>query len=262
MRRAWLPPDQRSVVFRRGDVVIRDASPWSRSVHLLLRHLEDEGFEGAPKVIGSSFDDDGREAVQFIEGEFMHPGPWTRDGAHDLGVMIRKLHRAVSTFEPPAGTEWSPWFGRDIGESSTRIISHCDLAPWNIVTRNGRPIALIDWEYTGPVEPLVELAQACWLNAKLHDDQVADREGLPDASERAMHLKAILDGYELRAKDRNGFVDRMVRFAVCDAAEQADEAEVTSDTKDPEALWGMAWRARAGAWMVRNRLMLEQAILT
>ncbi|MGZ4433218.1 MAG: hypothetical protein ACXVW7_06265 [Trebonia sp.] len=35
------------------------------------------------------------------------------------------------------------------------------------------PVALIDWETAGPVDPLVELAQLAWLNAKLHDDVVA-----------------------------------------------------------------------------------------
>jgi len=33
-------------------------------------------------------------------------------------------------------------------------------------------VALIDGELAGPVDPLVELAQACWLNAKLDDDVV------------------------------------------------------------------------------------------
>mgnify|MGYP000462372643 CR=1 FL=1 len=59
------------------------------------------------------------------------------------------------------------------------------------------PYALIDWEYAGPVDPLVELAQACWLNAKLHDDVVAEIEGLPSLAEHAQQLRAILDGYEL-----------------------------------------------------------------
>ena len=37
----------RSVVYRRGDVVIRDAGPWTPAVHALLRHLEDAGFVAA-----------------------------------------------------------------------------------------------------------------------------------------------------------------------------------------------------------------------
>lgn len=260
MRRAWLPDGERSTVFRRGNVVVRDASPWTLSIHALLRHLADQGFEAAPKLVGTGIDDDGRENLEFVEGEFMHPGPWSIEGLFELGRLVRRLHDAVASFRPSSDMEWPPWFGRDIGDGSATIVSHCDLAPWNIVARDGMPVAFIDWEYTGPVEPMVELAQVCWLNAKLHGDEVAGRENLPPLHERAKHLNAILDGYELEKPRRDGFVDRMVQFAACDAAEQADEANVTAETTDPEALWGLAWRSRAAAWMVRNRRYLQSAI--
>src|SRR5438067_746137 len=48
-----LPGGGRSVVHRRGDVVIRDAGPWTPAVHALLRHLEDVGFAVAPRLAGS-----------------------------------------------------------------------------------------------------------------------------------------------------------------------------------------------------------------
>lgn len=41
------------------------------------------------------------------------------------------------------------------------------------------PYALIDWEFAGPVDALVEVAHAAWLNAQLHDDDTAERCGLP-----------------------------------------------------------------------------------
>ena len=42
---------------RIGDVVHKHASPWTPTVHALLRHLEDAGFDGAPRALG--FDDQG-----------------------------------------------------------------------------------------------------------------------------------------------------------------------------------------------------------
>jgi hypothetical protein len=47
------------------------------------------------------------------------------------------------------------------------------------------------WTAAEPVDPLVELAQTCWLNAKLHDDIVAEREGPPPLADRARQLRAI-----------------------------------------------------------------------
>ena len=64
-----------SGVQRQGNVVLRPASPWTPTVHSLLKHLEEVGFTGAPRVVGSGFAPDGREALTYIEGEFTHPGP-------------------------------------------------------------------------------------------------------------------------------------------------------------------------------------------
>jgi hypothetical protein len=73
------------VVHRRGNVVIRDAGPWTPAVHALLRHLEDAGFAAAPRLVGSGLDTDGREVLTFIDGEFTQPGPWSLDGAAAVG---------------------------------------------------------------------------------------------------------------------------------------------------------------------------------
>jgi hypothetical protein len=109
------------------------------------------------------------------------------------------------------------------------VIGHCDLGPWNIVARDGQPVALIDWDFAGPVDPLVELAQACWLNAKLHDDIVAEREGLPSAADRARQLRAMTDAYGLSAAQRRGFVDRIIEFIISETAWEADDARVTPE---------------------------------
>lgn len=195
-------------------------------MHALLRHLEDVGFPAAPRLVGSGLDNDGREMLTFIDGQFTQPGPWTLAGAAALGRLLRDLHQATSSFRPPAGAVWFPWHGRDLG-SSPKIIGHCDVAPWNIVARSGLPVAFIDWETAGPVDPLVELAQLSWLNAKLHEDIVAQREHLPPVTDRARQLAAIVDGYGLSARERDGFVGRFIEFAICDAAAEADTAAIT-----------------------------------
>jgi hypothetical protein len=229
-------------------------------VHTLLRHLEDVGFAGAPRVVGSGIDAQGRETLTFIEGEFTQPGPWSLDGAAAVGLLLRDLHRATAGYRPPADAVWFGWHGRDLG-GPARVVGHCDTAPWNIVARAGMPVAFIDWEFAGPVDPLVELAQACWLNAKLHDDVVAEIEGLPPAADRARQLRAMVDAYGLAAGQRRGFLDRVIEFVVSDTAFEADDAGVTPGmTSHPQALWGMAWRARAARWLVRNRRLLENAL--
>jgi len=250
----------RTVVHRHGETVIRDSGPWTPAVHALLRHLEDVGFTAAPRLAGSGLNSEGREVLTFIEGEFIQPGPWTLDGAAALGSLLRSLHEATRSFQPAPDAVWFPWHGRDLG-GPARVIGHCDVAPWNIVARDGLPVAFIDWETAGPVDPLVELAQLAWLNAKLHDDVVAEIEHLPPLADRARQLAAIADAYGLTSRQRQGLLDQMIEFAITDTAWEADDAKVTPDmTRHPIALWAMAWRARSAAWMIRHRRTLETAL--
>jgi Ser/Thr protein kinase RdoA (MazF antagonist) len=133
-----------STVYRVGDVVIRQAGPWTPAVLALLRHLEQVGFKAAPRLVGTGLDAAGRETLTFIEGEFIEPGPWSLAGVSALGGLLRELHQATATFTPPADAAWFPWHGRVLG-GSERVIGHCDVAPWNIVATGGLPVAFIDW---------------------------------------------------------------------------------------------------------------------
>jgi len=249
----------RNAVSRRGNVVYRETGPWAPTVHALLRHLARVGYGGAPRVVGSGFDARGRETLTYIQGESAGLGPWAEKAMHHLGRLLGELHRATETFAIPDDATWRSWHGRRLG-GPDYVIGHCDMGPWNIVARNGLPVALIDWEVAGPVDPIFELAQTCWLNAQLHDDDVAERQGLPSAAVRARQVRGILDGYGLSRSRRVGFVDKMIEFAVHDAAEVVISANVTPETQDPTPLWGIAWKIRGAAWMLHNRAMLQRAI--
>ena len=190
----------RTVVARRGSVVVRETGPWASTVHSLLRHLEAVGFEGAPGVIGSGFDAQGREVLTYVEGEIMNPPPWTDDGIAGLGALLRRLHDATASYQPPTGAIWRPWFGRQVGTAD--IIGHCDAAPWNIISRQGQPVALVDWEVAGPVDRLTELAMAAWNNAQLYDDDVAEMNGLPDAAARIRQVRIFAEAYGLPRQRR------------------------------------------------------------
>ncbi|MAG36421.1 MAG: hypothetical protein CL878_09275 [Dehalococcoidia bacterium] len=84
----------------------------------------------------------------------MDAGGGGRGRSVPSGVARGDCHRS-----PPPHATWGPRFGRPLG-GPARVIGHCDVAPWNIVAHNGLPVALIDWDFAGPVDPVVELAQA------------------------------------------------------------------------------------------------------
>jgi hypothetical protein len=261
-------------VHRRGNVVLREPRRWSRTVLALLRHIEREGFAGAPQVLGAGFDDAGREMLSFIEGESPAPYAWSDDAAFYVGRLLRELHDATATFVPPPDAVWMPSFCREL-VGRRPLIGHCDTAPWNILARDGRPVAFVDWDSAGPFDAWWELAHTAWLNAQLHDDDVAKRLGLPDLGGRARQLRAIVDGYRLPARERTGFVDAMVEIAVRSAAQEAIDGGVTPNASQPapfgklgggppleghDLLWAVTWRIRGAAWMLRNRRTLERAL--
>ena len=70
------------------------------------------------------------------------------------------------------------------------------------MARDGLPVAFIDWATAGPTDRLDEIAAAAWLNAQLHDDDIAERQSLPDATARAAQLRLFADGYGLAAGGR------------------------------------------------------------
>jgi hypothetical protein len=249
----------RTDVVRRGSVIHRQAGPWSGTVLHLLGHLEAVGFTGAPRVVGSGFDDVGRETVSYLDGWTAHPRSWPPERLPEIGLLLRELHEATRRYVPPVGAIWRPWFGRRMG-TGTRLVGHCDVAPWNLLARDQTGMALIDWETAGPVDPLVELAQACWLNAQLHDDDVAAVNDLPSAADRAGHARLIVEGYQLPAADRRHLVGVMIELAVQDAADQARQACVTPASTDVAPLWGITWRTRSAAWMLRHRRILDQTL--
>jgi hypothetical protein len=246
----------RTKVWRRGDVVLREGQPWSATVLAFLHHLEAHGFDAAPRVVGDGFDEQGREMLSFIEGDFVHPAPWGEEALHVIGAMLRRLHDAGQSFRVPENAVWRPCFLRGLGTSHA-VFGHCDMAPWNIVARDGLPVGLIDWETAGPVDPLIELAHCCWVNAQLYDDDVMELQGLASGEERARHARLICDGYGLARAPRRAIVRAMIDVAIADAADEAIEGRITPETTDPQKLWGIAYRARSAAWMVRNRQMLE-----
>lgn len=238
----------------------------SSTVLELLRHLHDNGFTWAPKPFGTGFTSDGRERLSFIEGTSPQPSPWTDDAIHQVGHLLRRLHDVATTFEPAEPPAWVPWFARSL-PGVRSVIGHGDLGPWNILAREGIPIAFIDWDTAGPVDADWELAQVGWLNAHLHDDDVAKRSGLASAEDRALQLVALVAGYELERDRRLGLVDHMVEFAIRAARDEAVLYEVGPNTASPAddgfpIAWAISWRARAAGWMLDHRAILERALTT
>jgi serine/threonine protein kinase len=146
-------------VVRVGDTVRRPRTESSRAVRALLLHLEKVGFDGAPRYLGT--DDDDRDVLSYIDGQVpLPPYPaWsmTDDALVDLAHLLRRFHEATASFDRTGTSGWaSDWADPLAG----RVICHNDLFPENVVFRDGRVIALIDFAMAAPGHPLWDVAIA------------------------------------------------------------------------------------------------------
>ncbi|HWL36743.1 MAG TPA: aminoglycoside phosphotransferase family protein [Frankiaceae bacterium] len=150
-------------VVRVGDTVRRPVGPHTPAVHAFLRHLERTGFAGAPRVLG--FDEQGREVLTYLPGDV--PGsdePWaaTDEALLSVVALVRELHEAARGFVPPDDAEWG-WPAAP--EHRSDLVGHNDYCRDNVVFREGRAVAFIDFDWTTTTTPVWELANvvAHWV---------------------------------------------------------------------------------------------------
>lgn len=183
-----------NTVRRVGNTIRRPSGPWTPTVHALLHHLERNGFEGAPRVLG--IDEEGQEMLSLLEGEpARRPWPKVLLEAKGLVALVRWLHEyhaAVSDFEPPEDAEW---FVPDIEWRPGQIVRHGDLGPWNSIWRGEELTGLIDWEFAEPGEPGEDVAQLAWYAVPLRGGQKLAQSGFERAPDLRDRLRVFCDAY-------------------------------------------------------------------
>jgi hypothetical protein len=197
MSEETLPGGNTVGAVRVGDVVHKQASPWTPTVHALLRHLEGAGVEGVPWALG--FDDQGRQMLTFLPGEVIGDRvSWPAWAFADstlvqVGQWLRRVHDVTAEFIPPADERW--FTGRTMQPGW--IVGHQDAAPYNAVMDGERLVGFFDWDIAGPSPREFDLAFSALLWVPLDARWVARRDvdGAPDAavSTRRMTWRARRD---------------------------------------------------------------------
>ena len=239
-------------VVRVGDTVRRPAGANQSAVHALLEHLERAGFDGAPRMLG--VDEQGRSVFTYIEGDVaMPPYPsWSADaGLLTSGATLqRRYHDAVRGFVPPPDSAWTT--ALTPGPPPTgAIVGHNDLCLENVVCRDGRAVAFIDFDFAAPVEPLWDVAIALrhWVPLKDRVDAGDAHAGV----DRVARFAAYCDAYDVPYASRARVVTFGLRFL--DQAYAAMRARAEAGLPAYVNAWANGYgdqNRRAHAWLAAH----------
>ncbi|WP_405058567.1 phosphotransferase [Kribbella sp. NBC_01505] len=189
---------------RVGRTVRRPPAERAEMVRDLLRHLESVGFTGAPRYLG--VDSAGREVLTYIEGEVAgRPRPaWIADEDRMLSVahLVRAYHDAVVGFGIPDNlpAPIEPAGLPDL-DDPPELVGHQDITPENLVFRDGRAYALIDFDLARPVSRARELVNLMLWWGPFGAEE--DLDPLLRNLDSPRRCRLIADAYGLSEPDRH-----------------------------------------------------------
>jgi Phosphotransferase enzyme family len=244
-----------------GDVVLRPTNPHSTAISALLSHLHRVGFHAVPKPLGIA--PDGRERLEFIPGEVPLP-PFPAWSLTDrllasTATLLRGFHDAQVGFVAPPAASWSDEMADAVGGP---VICHNDVCPENVVVRDGRAVALLDFDFAAPGRPLHDLAQLAKMWVPLDTDEDAARFGR-GGLDPFRRLRAVADGYGL-PPDRTEFLDVLAQ-SIADARSGGFVRRRIEDGQQAfiemaETMGGLERYERRHQWFERNRQQLADAL--
>jgi len=187
----------RSRIVRIGRTVRREVHQNTPAVKALLSHLEETGFTAAPRWLG--FDEEGRETLSYITGTAGHyplkPYVLSESTLKRLGLLLRRFHDATVSFSLPENVVW-----QNAINAKPEVICHGDAGPYNIIFRNNRPIALIDFERATPGPRVWDIAFVVYRFAPLCD---SPEQGFTSAflQKIARRIRVFLNAYGFSQND-------------------------------------------------------------
>lgn len=244
------------LVSRVGDTVRRPDRPTSESTRALLDHLERVGFDGAPRYLG--IDDNGREVLSYIPGRApITPTPaWglSTEALASVARLLRRYHDAVESFDPSNYC----WEHTVPTRFRGRIVSHNDPNLDNVVFRDGRAVALIDFDLASPGSRVWDLACAARLWVPLREPRDAPAE-LRD--EMFARLAAFADAYGAEDDERLALVDVVAAchgwcYSIVQEAVRGGHETFTRQWHNG----GRRRAARTGRWLTAQTAEMRRAL--
>ena len=245
-------------VVRVGDTVRRPAGPHTPAVHAFFDHLRERGFNGVPRPRG--IDERNREILDFIDGDVpLPPFPawaWREEALVSVAQLTRHFHDSAASFAPPPDAAWD--FAAPVGWAG-RSVGHHDICRENVIFRDGLAVAIVDFDFAGPADPIFDVAATAYYWMPFVAPEDLDDVGVE--VDHAARLRMFVDAYGLPRADRRRMLDgfgahsawgeRMVMSRIA----RGDVGFVEM----AEGGWA-GRKERANRWYARERGRLERAL--
>lgn len=160
-------------VVRVGETVRRPRGARSEFAAKAVTWLNDHEFPYAAQYLG--MDADGRDVFEYVDGTTTeHPAQRDERSYAAMGSILRELHALTA--------------GSDIAGGGA-VLVHGDPGPFNVICRDGMPVALIDWDSAHGGDPCSDVGYAAWTWCTGDIDGIAP-------SHQAVRLRAFRDAYD------------------------------------------------------------------
>lgn len=246
-------------VVRRGDVVERPARPRTAALHAHLAALRTRGFDGVPAPLGLTADGE-RERLTYVPGDVALPPfpPWAMSDTalRSVGALLRRMHDAAGDFDEDA--DWSGEFADPQGGP---VLCHNDVCPENVVFRDGRAVALIDFDMAAPGRRVWDVALTARYWVPMLDPRAASVFH-PAGLDVTARLVVLADAYGLSAADRAALptvVEQATEVCRAFVARRIDEGDA-SFVELLARRGGWAGWDRVQAWLAARRGEFEAAL--
>ncbi|MFB6753550.1 phosphotransferase [Streptomyces sp. NPDC056353] len=248
-------------VFRRGELVERPAPHNAHALHAHLLALKEHGFDGAPSPVGLTADC--REQLTFVLGDAaLPPFPdWamTSSALESVGNLLRRLHETSAVVAVDTRAEWPPDLADPEGGT---MLCHNDMCPENVIFRDGRAAAVIDFDLAAPGRALWDVAMTARYWVPMLDPGSAAAL-YPPGLDATARLRILADSYGLSAGDRAelpGVIEQATEVCRAFVARRVAGG-------DPVHLQALAERGgwerwdRMQTWLVDHRKTFTAALL-
>ncbi|WNI23362.1 aminoglycoside phosphotransferase family protein [Streptomyces sp. ITFR-16] len=248
-------------VFRRGALVDRPAPRNARALHAHLRALKEHGFDAAPTPVALT--GDGREQLTFVPGDVALPpfADWamTRTALESVGSLLRRLHETSAAVGVDTRAAWP---GELADPEGGTMLCHNDVCPDNVVFREGRAAALIDFDQAAPGRPLWDVAMTARYWVPLADPASA-AAFYPPGLDAPARLRILADSYGLTPQARAELPH------VVEQATEVCRSFVTRRVADGDPVYLQALAERGGwsrwdrlqTWLTEHREVFRAALL-